>query len=187
MFYYGFLSHRVLQLGLYTFGVLMVISGVFQTGCEHASPPNITQGPATNSPTTAGSIKSLVSENQNYRGYFYVMPTDQRADFSGVMSSIKFGDSTDSVIRKLGNPENDAAGDAKNLVGRQHRSRFIRYVIAKYKKDLVTTGKDQYVSFWFDANGRLELISSTYPGVTSREIPDAMDNSTRADRWKFWK
>ena len=170
--------------------VLLFLQSTFllnaQLGCQHLSPIGDPQE-LTNNPAKNTSVRVSSGEVDPYPCYFFAYSAEARRKFIANVTMINLGDSTDAIIEKLGKPDDDAEGGLKSLVRRQHRRRVLTYRIAKYRKDLVTTRKDQDVDLWFDANDRLELISSTFSGVAERETPDAMKNDAQPGWWKFWK
>ena len=174
------------RFGLGLFFLIFIFLVNSQFGCQNLSQIGDRQGPVSSSVESV-SVKVSSGEVDQYQCYFSVYSTEARRKFVTTVATINLGDSTNSVIEKLGTPDDDAEGGVKSLVRRQHRRRVLTYRIAKYRKDLVTTRKDQDVDFWFDVNDRLELIASTFASVAERETSDAMENDAQPGWWKFWE
>jgi hypothetical protein len=108
-----------------------------------------------------------------YAGYFFVLPPERRATFTSMVNNLPFGADVKDVIKQLGTPNDDAAGDSAWVFPQEHHSRCLTYVIARKREGLVTETQDQYVDLYFDWKGRFEEVSSQYPPVQSRATPDA--------------
>jgi hypothetical protein len=128
-----------------------------------------------------------VALNANsYDGYYSSLSGEQSAELAKKVSVLQWGTSFDSVQKSLGPPDQKSCSDVRFLLPRQHRSTEATYFVARYRKGLMTQGRDQMIVLWFDADDRLEMIYSNFPGVESREANGVWDQSARSAWWNLW-
>ena len=123
------------------------------------SSPSPPAGPATKATDAAAS--------NAYAGYFFVLPADRREHLAEQLAVLQPHDEVSRVVELLGKPDGDYKGATKDVLPRWHRARYLKYVVARFKEGLVNTRHDQVITLWFDFEGRLEAIDSSYPPVQS--------------------
>ena len=107
-------------------------------------------------------------EQPNFVGYFFAMPSDELARFAVAANGLKMGDSAATVESRLGKTHATSTGHKLTLVDPKHNVITWTYVVARFRKEFVTDGKDEYIYLNFDGQDRLESILSLCPMVASR-------------------
>ena len=112
-----------------------------------------------------------------YADYAWVIDPHRRAELVRLIGGFDFGENVDDVICLLGEPDGDHEGGVKTIGRRrQHRRRHLSYDVARFGDLGSNMLKDETVTLWFDADGRLEIVSSSVPGILKREAPGAMSD-----------
>lgn len=111
-------------------------------------------------------FSNTVSDRIEEEGYFFEMDEKSRQEFLTKLSRVELNDTPRKAVSILGLPQyDDEAFDKKG----KFIARIMVYYIKLRKHGLVSEGKDESASLYFDENGKLKEINSNIPGVPNRK------------------
>ena len=140
----------------------------------------------TNGPSSfpAAHVQTQPAHAPTFPGYCWVRPQADALRLEQQIAALELGSSYEDIIRRLGTPDSEWQADATHLFDRLHRHWGIKYDFARV--DAISgTAWDQHVNLYFDSRGRLEMISSTYPGVEHREVPNVWEDARAPGWWRL--
>jgi hypothetical protein len=116
--------------------------------------------------TTNSNERAAGSEPPQQMNYYFEMDAAKQAKLQAALQELKIGDDYQKIVIVLGKPDYDQALATKDG---KFVARPLTYYVKRWRKDLVTEGKDRAVDLQLDANARLIRIASNVDGIPSRE------------------
>lgn len=131
---------------------------------------NATDAAAQTQATMSAQTQAMTpaTRDAKFAGYFFAMDHDTLEQFAAKVNGLKFGDKASYIEKILGKPDSVGSGHGFTFVTPVHHVYTFDYVIAEYRENLVTDGKDEIVYLDFDNKDQLDRIFSLCPEIKSR-------------------